>query len=514
MREFSCRTYQTYRHLARSLASAILLVLVAAFTLAPNAAQAFKEDWPYLHTSVGPHQVRVLNDGLVAFEQRLDMIEKSKTSIDCMVYLFGTDETGLLTLHSMMQKALAGVHVRLLLDWYTGAGKPDITEDIATAIQRELVRKAGPSGLKGSFEIRYYNRGKMIESLGRANHRNHAKVMITDSQELLVGGRNIGDDYFSLQEGGWEYIDRELWVKSVSTNPKANAALQATAAFDAYWNDEKWVSKAKLYDDSVSLSDDAIDSAALGDSDKLPEQKLRDRVRSTARGASVKTHSVQNVTFAIDKQSHKKSGRVVTPVINEILDKTDRYLMMENYSLPMSDARLDLMKSVAARKVPVLILTNGFEAHDSQGVSAFSQPQEASLLKSSPNVWIWAFWGKPLDNSIYLKGRKAATNFSTHTKTFVSYSNSKWYAVVGSYNFDVRSEKTNNESTLIIEDREVVREITEDIGYRMQSSHPLSVGENGRLYYSDTKEYQTRVVSDFKKVMNFIGLGKLLRSLY
>jgi cardiolipin synthase C len=431
-----------------------------------------------------------------------------------MVYLFGTDEAGSLTLHMMMKKALEGVRVRLLLDWYTEAGKPDINDEIVAAIQRELQKQAGPAGLKGSFEIRYYNRGTLLGSLGRVNHRNHAKVLITDNKEILVGGRNVGDDYFSMEQDSFDYIDRELWVRGKSKNPAQNSALQAAAAFDAYWNDEVWVSKPKALKKDQTISDEAQDAASLGEEGSVPEQDLRDEIQATAQSSRLKTYLVNRVTLAIDKPAHKKSDRVVTPTLNTMIGATDRYLMMENYSLPMSDAKLRLMKSVAARKVPILILTNGFAAHDSVDVSAYSQPQEAALLKSAPNVWLWAFRGKALPGDLRLEGWRISERVSTHAKTVVSLSGNRWFSAVGSYNFDVRSEKTNNEAMLIVEDAAVAADIIQDISQRMNSAHSVVVGEKNRLYYSDTQEYQPKKQGDFKKIMGTLGFGKLLRSLY
>lgn len=497
---------------ARQVLSLTVAALVSLGSV--TAAHASSSDWPYLHTANAPHDVRVLNDGLVSFEQRLEMLEGAKSSIDFMVYLFGTDESSRLTLHTLMRKALEGVHVRLYLDWYTGAGQPDITEDIVTAVQRELARLAGPSGVRGSFEVRYYNRGELIKSLGRINHRNHAKVLVVDGEQVLVGGRNISNDYFSLEKKGWEYIDRELWVRSTSSNAAQNIALQAKAAFDMYWSDQKWTSKAKLLQPEVAVSERAASVAKLGAGGELPEFQLREQVRVAAARKPLETFQVKHATFAIDKPGHAKEDRVLTPALDRLLNATDRYLMIENYSLPMSDRRLKLMKSIADRSVPVVILTNGYESHDSLGVSAFSQPQEAALLKSSKNVWMWAFKGKALARDLRLENRELTDRFSTHTKTFVSFSSTGARAAVGSYNFDVRSEKTNNEAMIVIEDPAVVANIVEDIQYRTENSRPLVVGAGDRLMYADTMEYQKRYVSDFKKFIRAIGLWKLMRSLY
>lgn len=482
-----------------ALVVCVLGLVPTAFGQAGGAGVLGPEQPPFLQTSKGLHQVRVLNDGLSAFEVRLEMIEKAQSQIDLMVYLFGRDESSRLTLHTLMRKALAGVHVRVLLDYFTGSGHPDIDDEVAVAIQQEL-RRRGP--MKGSFEIRYYNRGTLWGSLGRVNHRNHAKMMVTDRSEVLVGGRNVGDDYFSMIQGGFDYIDREIWARGP-------VGLQARSAFDAYWNNREWVSSVQP--PKVALSEAVQKLVSLETDEK--ENQLRQNVQASSVKGSANLRLVNNVTLAIDKPAHEKNDRIVTPTLNRLMENTNQYLLIENYSLPMSDAKLKVLKSVSSRGVPLLILTNSYESHDSPGVSAYSQTVEGQLLKL-PRTWIFAYRGDALPNALKFDDRKPPKVYSTHTKSLVSMSSSAWTAAVGSYNFDVRSEQTNNEAMLIIDDVHVASDVAVDIGYRMQFSHPLAVSENGQMYYSDSQQFEHREFSDFKKVMQSIGLGKLLRSLY
>src|SRR6185436_18176815 len=67
-----------------------------------------------------------------------------------------------------------------------------------------------------------------VADFGRVNRRMHNKSMTADSQISVVGGRNVGDEYFAattaVEFGDFDVIAIGPVVREVS------------AAFDRYWN--------------------------------------------------------------------------------------------------------------------------------------------------------------------------------------------------------------------------------------------------------------------------------------
>jgi len=81
----------------------------------------------------------------------------------------------------------------------------------------------------------YYNRtgvlGQVTEWLWRAhrlNRRMHNKAWIADNRVCIVGGRNIGDEYFGASEHS-NFSDLDV----VLSGP---VVADVSAAFDGYWN--------------------------------------------------------------------------------------------------------------------------------------------------------------------------------------------------------------------------------------------------------------------------------------
>ena len=71
---------------------------------------------------------------------------------------------------------------------------------------------------------------EFLTSLDRVDHRMHNKTFVVDNQAAVIGGRNIGDDYFGVSH---EYNFRDFDL--LALGPRA--AAQCSACFDAYWAD-------------------------------------------------------------------------------------------------------------------------------------------------------------------------------------------------------------------------------------------------------------------------------------
>ncbi len=133
-------------------------------------------------------------DGVDALTIRLLMAGRTERSIDAQYYLITGDIVGYLFIGSLLEAADRGVRVRLLLD------------DIQTKGYDE-----GMAALDShpNFEVRIFNpfarrSARFLDAItnfGRINRRMHNKSFTVDNQMTLVGGRNIGDEYFNASQG-------------------------------------------------------------------------------------------------------------------------------------------------------------------------------------------------------------------------------------------------------------------------------------------------------------------------
>lgn len=138
--------------------------------------------------------VAPLLDGPDAFAARIALIRSAEVALDVQYYIWQRDATGLILLDELRQAAERGVRVRLLLD-----------DNGITGLDDDLAALAALPGI----EIRLYNPFilRRPKALGfvfdflRLNRRMHNKSLTADGAVSILGGRNIGDIYFSFGDG-------------------------------------------------------------------------------------------------------------------------------------------------------------------------------------------------------------------------------------------------------------------------------------------------------------------------
>ena len=137
----------------------------------------------------------LLDRGRDAFRYRAALIGAAERSIDLQYYIWHDDRSGNYLADRVLQAAERGVRVRLLLDDFDAVGNDAVIP----------VLNAHPN-----IEVRVYNpfaqrRGlgrwlDLVVDLQRLNQRMHNKALVADGAAAIIGGRNIGDQYFALQE--------------------------------------------------------------------------------------------------------------------------------------------------------------------------------------------------------------------------------------------------------------------------------------------------------------------------
>jgi putative cardiolipin synthase len=159
-------------------------------------------------------------DGLGA---RLRMIELAESTIDAQYFLIKPDRAGELFAGGLLLAADRGVKVRLLLDdIFTTA--PDGAMALLNTHPNIEVRLFNPMS-RQSFK--YWN---YLTDFSRANRRMHNKSFTADSSYSIVGGRNIAEEYFELNETV-QFDDYEVLVIG-------SVVEEINAGFDQFWNSD------------------------------------------------------------------------------------------------------------------------------------------------------------------------------------------------------------------------------------------------------------------------------------
>jgi cardiolipin synthase A/B len=126
--------------------------------------------------------VKLLINGANTFNALCDAIEKAKHHIHLEYYIFEPDQTGTRIRDALVERAKAGVQVRLLLD---AMGSSRISETFLAPL-----RAAGA-------EIAFFHRLRLrLRRLWapKLNLRTHRKIVIIDGSTGFTGGINITDE--------------------------------------------------------------------------------------------------------------------------------------------------------------------------------------------------------------------------------------------------------------------------------------------------------------------------------
>jgi cardiolipin synthase len=149
---------------------------------------------------VGSDEVRLLRDGVEAFPAMLKAIATAKREIILEMYWVGPDAVGVKFREALIEKARAGVKIRVI---YDAVGSIAITPTFWDPLIRSggEVREYHPlSPLKPAFE------------LARVEQRNHRKILVVDGDRGFTGGLNLARPWLPFEDGGEAWRDDMIEV--------------------------------------------------------------------------------------------------------------------------------------------------------------------------------------------------------------------------------------------------------------------------------------------------------------
>jgi cardiolipin synthase len=143
-----------------------------------------------LGTAVAGNRVEVHENGAF-FDVLIARIRAARHSVHFETFLWQDGQLGRRVAAALIERARAGVQVRVLLDAQGSnkAGK-DVVEQMRTA------------GCRVTF---FHKRA--LRNIGVLNDRDHRKVVIIDGREAFAGGHCIVDDWLGNAEDGKHYAD-------------------------------------------------------------------------------------------------------------------------------------------------------------------------------------------------------------------------------------------------------------------------------------------------------------------
>jgi cardiolipin synthase C len=380
---------------------------------------------------------RLLPVGIDSFLLRMQMARTAERTLDVQYYLIQSDNTGQLFIEALIAAADRGVRVRVLLDDAGSFGRDAQVRTLGGIPNVEL-RVFNPFAYRG--ELTALHVAEYVASSSRLTYRMHNKLFVADNEIGIVGGRNIGDEYF---QGGSELEFGDYDV--VAAGP---IVAQISTTFDAFWNSPMAIPIEALAVAAPSAHDRAAYRAVLAAHHARIDESGAPYLRTLAAGeplASIldgRTPLVwTNAEVLFDSPEKAKvdggeqGGRLLRQRLGDVAKQVQFELIIVSPYVVPGPAGMRFFEDLRGRFVSVRILTNSLAATDvpivHSGYQAFREP----LLGSGVDLYeVRAIPGRQVVRSRRLLTRSAGL-YALHAKAFVF---DRERVFIGSMNLDQR----------------------------------------------------------------------------
>jgi len=289
--------------------------------------------------------------------------------------------------------------------------------------------------------------GQFLLEGRRLNRRMHNKSFISDSTVAIVGGRNIGDDYFDAAR---DTNFRDLDVIAIGPVVKETSQI-----FDAYWKCDAAFpvtafqnprdTQADLAQLRPALAKEAREFAesdyAQATLEELPDGATADRRGYWFWGpALVVADQPEKIETSKDVPALR-----IGPKLGEMIEGAQsEVFMISPYFVP-GDAGTKFLISLVERGVRTEVLTNSLAATDEPVVHSGYARYRRRLLEGG--VVLHELRGAPGAEQ-HATARGASSGVSLHAKALVV---DRQYTFIGSLNMDQRSKLLNTEMGVIVD---------------------------------------------------------------
>src|SRR6185437_4196295 len=431
--------------------------------------------------------VTLLDIGQNALAARINLIRAAQKSIDIQTYIWAKDDAGMLVLDELVQAARRGVKVCILADQLGSLNDPQLLSRLARASDNLHIKLYNPTFDSAHSSYVEYA-ASVLCCFRKFNQRMHNKLFLVDAKVGIVGGRNYADEYYDW-DAQLDFLDRDVLVAGV-------AGRQMEKSFDIFWQNSRAVPLTHLKDVNAEIL------AHPFDAEPWTEPRFADpqRVASTCNEAedpewladTLLDHSlnVGLVDYFYDLPSkdeavHGPDSRELTRDLMKMISGARSQIVLQTPYLVLTKRAGKIFKALQQKQPPVQVIvsTNSLASTDALGVYALSYKHHKKFLVDF-GFQIHELMPHPADASEMLGDYNRLSGFgsekssahhggrapiepgspgprlSLHAKSLVVDGR---IAMVGSHNFDPRSDKINTESGVIIDDPAFAAQVRDSI---------------------------------------------------
>ncbi|MGR4998818.1 phospholipase D family protein [Vibrio celticus] len=422
------------------LKTACTIMLIALVTGCaqpyPDVEPDFEANW---QSTEHQAQVYLIPSAPEAFARRIVLVRQAQHSVDMTYFSWENDTLGLMLLNELKHAADRDVAVRLTLDDLLVFNDKWLAElDSHPNIEIRLFnpfesRKAGWIGRAFNFSTHQ----KQLDN------RLHEKYFNVDHQSMILGGRNIGDDYFGYSESA-NFFDMDVLFKG-----------DVIAAFDrnyqALWNSEHVVPIQERIKIKEKEQYQAF-TKALNKGEKnqaLITSEVERQIKSLNQPKFISA-SVTPVFDSLEKLNDNKPyfRQRIEHLMKQKVPSPSEAVISTPYVVP-SDQQFEFIDALTEQQTQVTLITNSSASNDSGFIPAYYEQHRQTLLDKGVNIL--EYKADAINDDHYFH-----VDTYYHNKTVIL---DEHVTYIGSSNFDPRSDFLNIEFGVLIESEEFAKQV-------------------------------------------------------
>lgn len=410
----------------------------------------------------------LLSDNIDAFVARFALATIAEKTLDIQYYIMHSDASGRYLAYAILSAADRGVRVRILVDDINMSGR-DISFKMLSQHENIEIRIFNPLSNRD-----WFRNIEMLINLDRAGRRMHNKAFIADNASAIIGGRNIGDEYFD-DRNNLNFVDLDL----LTVGPIVN---DVTKSFNDFWQSQWATPIEELSTTRVMRKQLMTLRSSL--KDRWHRAKNSDYFQSLKNASFTQKIINRKIDFIWaeanlfydrpEKISNNDPNKLVHigPQIIPYFERAESELLIATPYFVPGKKGTHWLKNKREQGIDISILTNSLAATDVFAVHAGYRKYRKELLASDIRLFEMkqtAQSGQSKTNKLIEGSRHA----SLHAKYMVV---DQRYVFIGSANIDPRSELLNTEIGIMVDSQELAKQTIElfdrsaspDNSYRLQ----------------------------------------------
>ena len=397
------------------------------------------------------NHVLLLDQGEESLLLRLHMIRAAQKSIEIQSFIWVNDDAGHLVIRELLSAAKRGVKVKVIIDQLFSMGNSWLVTDIATLHQNlefKLYNPVFQDAHTSAFEFF----SAMACCMARLNKRMHNKTFIVDNKYGIVGGRNYQDRYYDWDQA-FNYKDRDVLAIGDVVN-------DISVSFASFWNSPHVVPVEHLRDVSARILNN--EKSNIDWHQTLPEKATRLLQLTTDSAHLIKIFfpniiTVDRIEYFSDSHDKpfnkdaKSTNKQLTQKIHQYFAAAKKKILIQTPYLVFSRQARKTFKKLRRQnpELDFLVSTNSLASTDAYYVYAISFKYKRFYLKKL-GMQIYEFKDRPgmVEDMFSPNSINENTRFGMHGKSFVI---DEYISMIGTHNFDPRSDVLNTEAGFVIE---------------------------------------------------------------